>query len=115
MKNPSVYEQTIDKFFESDRAARDYTNFGVRVGGKHPDGYTYHPVPAWLLNMLSEVGRSILRNWKVHYADTFWKLPNGATHEVERTGSPAKKLLAAAKLGFDLEGYLQLPPDASSF
>lgn len=114
-ENPSVYKQTIDKFFESDRAARDYTNFGVRVGDKHPDGYTYHPVPTWMLNMLSEVGRSILRNWKAHYADTFWKLPNGATYEVERTGSPAKKLLAAAKLGFDLEGYLQLPPDASSF
>lgn len=113
--NPSVYDNTIASFFSSDRAAREYTNHGIRVGSKHPDGYTYHQVPAWLLNMLSQVGRSILRNWQTCYDETFWKLPNGATYEVSRTGSPAKKLLAAAKLGFDLEGYLQLPPDACSY
>lgn len=114
-ENPSVYNSTIDAFFENDRFAREYTNFGLRAGDKHPDGYTYHQVPAWLLNMLSQVGRSILRDWKTSYNETFWRLPKGATYEVSKAGSPAKKLLAAAKLGFDLEGYFQLPPDACCF
>lgn len=114
-ENPGVEQATIDAFFQNDRAAREYTNFGVPTGKQNPDGFTYHPVPAWLLKMLSQVGRSILRDWKNCYKDTYWKIPNGATYEVDRNGSPAKKLLAAARLGFDLDGYLQLPSNAVSY
>lgn len=117
-ENPSLEAETVNTFLRTDSEVRSYDTYGSVWEGHECDldpASGYKPTPQWFLRELSEVGHAILKGWEAEYQDTWWKVPTGATYECASDASPAKKLLAATKLGFDLDGMLPLPVDAVDF